>query len=288
MTVLGDGRGTLYPSQLPTFHREPAPEEFAERIRWFWIPRWDLLPGTASEQRLLPFPASNLVVEPGGVVLSGPATGFSSRRLEGRGWAVGALLRPAGVAGLGVDPSRLRDSATPFDAPDLHDRVSEAMERRIPDETAEAVARLEAVRACCAWAEARIAQPDEGGALANAMEDLISSDRSVLRVDHVAERLGLSTRGVQRLAQRYFGVAPLAIIRRYRLQEAAQRLRDDPSLTISRVAADLCYADHSHLTSDFRRVLGFTPDAYRRDPGHAGHSAGQSEDARLAHRGTDR
>jgi AraC-like DNA-binding protein len=29
------------------------------------------------------------------------------------------------------------------------------------------------------------------------------------------------------------------------------------------VAADLGYADHAHLTRDFRTVLGFTPSAYR-------------------------
>ena len=37
--------------------------------------------------------------------------------------------------------------------------------------------------------------------MANAMEDLIASDRTIVRVPQVAERLGISVRGVQRLAQ---------------------------------------------------------------------------------------
>ena len=53
------------------------------------------------------------------------------------------------------------------------------------------------------------------------------------------------------------------MIGRYRLQEAAQRLREDPSLTIAYVAAELDYADHAHLTADFRQVLGFSPSLYR-------------------------
>ena len=53
------------------------------------------------------------------------------------------------------------------------------------------------------------------------------------------------------------------MIRRYRLQEAAQRLREDPSVTVAQVAAELDYADHAHLTADFRRVLGFSPSQYR-------------------------
>jgi AraC-like DNA-binding protein len=99
-----------------------------------------------------------------------------------------------------------------------------------------------------------------GGAIA----DLISSDRSIIRVEQVADRLHISLRGVQRLARRYVGLPPLAMIRRYRLQEVAQRLREDPALTIAQTAAELGYADQAPLSSDFRRVFGFNPAEYRR------------------------
>jgi AraC-like DNA-binding protein len=98
------------------------------------------------------------------------------------------------------------------------------------------------------------------------MEEVVAGDRDIVRVEQLAERLGVGVRAVQRLAQRSVGLPPLTIIRRYRLQEAAQRLRDDTDVTIAQVAADLSFADHAHLTSDFRRVLGLTPTGYRRDP----------------------
>ena len=53
------------------------------------------------------------------------------------------------------------------------------------------------------------------------------------------------------------------MIRCYRLQEIAQRLREDSSVTVAQVAAELDYADHTHLTADFRRVLGLSPSQYR-------------------------
>lgn len=295
MSDLADRRGVLYPDRLPTFHRENAPSELCDRIRWFWIPRWRLAPGETSRQELLPFPASNLVVEPGGVSLSGPTTGISHRDLSGTGWAVGALLRPAGLASLTTAPQRLRDAETPFVSTELHRAVAEAMSGsgvRAGSEAGpeanealggtsgtvggtsavdqrEAVARGRAIHAFSAWAAEHLAPPDDGGALANAMEDLIASDRSIVRVGQVAAVLGVSTRGVQRLAHRYVGVTPLAMIRRYRLQEAAQRLRDDPSVTIAQIAADLGYSDHAHLSADFRTVLGRSPNSYRRGPGAA-------------------
>ena len=98
---------------------------------------------------------------------------------------------------------------------------------------------------------------------ANRMEDVVTSDRSILRVDQLARRLDLSIRSLQRLSERYIGLPPLAVIRRYRLQEAAQRLREDSSVTVAQVAVELDYADHAHLTADFRRVLGLSPSRYR-------------------------
>ncbi|TDT33916.1 AraC family transcriptional regulator [Naumannella halotolerans] len=261
MADLSDGRGVLYPARLPSFHREPAPQELRELIRWFWIPRWNLPAGRISRQELLPFPASNLVVQPENVILAGPTTGASHRDLRGRGWAVGVLLRPAGIAALHPDPRAIHDIEMPFDATELHQTVRAAM--RHDDET---TGRERAVGACTAWISAHLDPAGESGLLANAMEDLISADRTIVGVDQVAHRLGISIRAVQRLARRHVGLPPLTVIRRYRLQEAAQRLREDPFLTISQVAADLGYADHAHLTTDFRRVLGLTPNSYRRHP----------------------
>lgn len=261
MGRLGDRRGILYPARLPSFHREPAPAGLDGLVRWFWVPRWDLAPGRTSRQEVLPFPASNLVVGPAGVTVAGPTTRASHRDLRGTGWAVGALLRPAAVPSLGRDPGQLRDTEAPVAAPALHRAVTTAMADRDED-----AGRRAAVRAVAAWAVEHLAAPDENGLLANAFEELVAADRTVVRVEQAAERLGLSTRGLQRLTRAHIGLGPLAVIRRYRLQEAAELLREDPRLTVSRVAADLGYADHAHLTADFRAVLGLAPSAYRRDP----------------------
>jgi len=253
-----DGRGVLYPARLPTFHREPAPPALADRVRWFWVPRWRLPSGATSRQHLLAFPASNLVVGPDGVTLSGPTTRASHVDLQGEGWAVGALLRPAGTASLHPQPRRICDAEVPHEAPDLHRGVAAAM--RADDETA---GRQRAVEVFAAWVDGHLAPPDEGGLLANALEDLVAGDRTLVRVDQLARRLGASTRTVQRLSERYIGLPSLAVIRRYRLQEAAQRLREEPDVTVAQVAAELGYADHAHLSTDFRTALGLTPRGYR-------------------------
>lgn len=262
MTGTSDPRGILYPTRLPTFHRELAPAGLEAWVRWFWVPRWDLPPGRTSRQEVLAFPASNLVVEPDGLTLVGPTTRVSHRDLRGRGWAVGALLRPAGIASLCPDPAAIADTEVAFTAAELYHDVAAAMGQQ--DETA---GQQRAVVTYARWVSEHLAEPDEGGLQANAMEDLIATDRTITRVEQVARHLSISSRGVQRLAQRYVGLPPLAIIRRYRLQEAAARLREDSPVTIAQVAADLGYADQAHLAADFRRVLGYSPNTYRRESG---------------------
>lgn len=258
--MTGEWRGVLYPAALPSFHRLPAPEPLADLVRWFWIPEWDIEPGRSARQDVIAFPASNLVVEPDLVGLAGPTTRRSFRDLSGRGWAVGALLRPAAVPSFTDDPAALRDAYRTMDLPELHAAVTAAMAGDDPE-----ARRAGAVAAYCAWLIANIPTPDEPAQLANAMADLIDTDPAVLRVSDAARRLGISVRTMQRLANKYVGLPPAAMIRRRRLQEAALRLREEPGTDLAAVAADLGYADHAHLSRDFRDVLGFTPSSYHAD-----------------------
>jgi len=96
------------------------------------------------------------------------------------------------------------------------------------------------------------------------MAELIDSDPTVLKVEDAARQLHVSARTLQRLAHRYVGLPPSLMIRRRRLQEAAERLRTDPNTNLAVVAANLGYADHSHLANEFRSVLGLTLSSYRR------------------------
>ena len=255
---MGD-RGVLYPARLPSFTRLPSPAAARDLVSWFWIPEWDIGPGRVSRQHIIAFPGCNLVVEPAMTGLAGPSTRCSHRDLEGTGWSVGALLRPAAGPAFTADPASLRDRYAALDLPGLHARVrAEMTSGAAPDER-----RQRAAAQFSAWLAERVPPPGEEALLANAMAELIGTQPAVLRVGDAARALGVSVRTVQRLARAYVGVPPAAMIRRRRLQEAAQLLREQPDADIAQIAAQLGYADHAHLTADFRTVLGFTPSAYR-------------------------
>lgn len=252
-------RGVLFPTRMTTFARLDPPPAVADLVRWFWIPEWNLDPGRTSRQHLLAFPATNLVVEAGTAALSGPTTRASHRDLTGTGWAIGALLRPAAVPTVAPDPEGRRDRLAVVDHRDLVDAVTAAWDAAHPDDRHRSV-----VEAFTAWLTRTVPAPGDEALLANRLADLIETDETITRVEEVAAALHVSARTVQRLARSHIGLSPATMIRRRRLQAAAERVRTDPDADLASIAADLGYSDHAHLTREFRAQLGFTPTGYRR------------------------
>jgi AraC-like DNA-binding protein len=89
-------------------------------------------------------------------------------------------------------------------------------------------------------------------------------DRTIARVDDVTEMFGVTPRTLQRLFQRYVGVSPKWVLRRYRLHEAAAGLAREQHRPWADVAAELGYFDQSHFIRDFTAAIGMTPVAYAR------------------------
>lgn len=245
--------------------RLPPGPDAADLVRHYWIPQWEVPPGRTERQVVLGYPACNLVVEPDVITLSGPTTRVSYRDLTGNSWAVGALLRPAAAVPLLQAVSRAEAGHPVTAVGDLVDReliigddylratVTGAMrEGRIQ----QAVAALEEF-----LLRLRPAVTQDG-LLANRLQEVVELE-AVRRVEGLAARLALTSRSLQRLAREHVGVTPGAMIRRRRLQDAADEVRRQPDADLTEVALRHGYADHAHLTREFRRVLGFTPSQYR-------------------------
>lgn len=260
--MVAPSRGPLYPERLPRLLRVQPPAAIVRLVRWFWITNWELPSGQVSRQHLIAYPAFNLVIEPDLVGLYGPTTRASFRDLTGRGWAIGALLRPAAVRALVPDARQLAEQAVTLSEPGLRDAVAAAM----------SVGRTEVgVTQFSSWLEERVGEPSAEALMANRLAE-VAEVRGILRVADLAERLGVSQRTVERLARTHLGVTPSALIRRRRIQEAAERLRERPDLDLAALAAETGYADQAHLTHDFVRVLGLTPGSYRRSRAESAHT----------------
>lgn len=81
-----------------------------------------------------------------------------------------------------------------------------------------------------------------------------------VRVERVAERLGVTPRHLRRVFKENVGVGPKEFARTLRLQRALQSAAT--SKDWARIASHAGYYDQAHLIADFKHLIGLTPGAY--------------------------
>jgi AraC-like DNA-binding protein len=128
-----------------------------------------------------------------------------------------------------------------------------------PDVQARAAVLEQALHGVLAAADPRrIARARQVAEIAQIAE----ADRSVRHLRHLCAQTGLGARTLQRMFLQHAGVPPTWVLRRYRLLDAAEAVREGHPVEWAALAADLGYADQAHLIRDFRAATGQTPAAY--------------------------
>jgi AraC-like DNA-binding protein len=231
--------------------REAAPADLESVIDGFWLVRWDLGGRPPFQQEVLPYPCVNVAFEDGRFMVHGPCTSRFVARLSGAGWVLGVKFTPAGFARLArVQMRALVDRVLP-----LEDATGRAP--RPADNPASARAAMLEFLAPLAGGDATIAR-------VNALVARAQDDRSISRADDLARIARVSVRSLHRLFEQFVGVSPKWIVRRARVQEAADRVACGARVDWAATAQDLGYHDQAHLIRDFRAQIGSSPTAYAR------------------------
>lgn len=207
---------------------------------------------SGSTTLVLPDGCVDLIWRDGRLLVAGPDRGANPATVRPGGTILGLRLRP-GVAGavLGMPASEVLDGRFALDdvigveAANLADRIGEE-----GDETA--FTRLEALVS----SRVRDRRTDP---LVLAASRRLGFPGS--RVERLAEALGISERQLRRRFRAAVGYGPKTLDRVLRFRRFVSRA---PAVAsgeedLARLAADLGYADQSHLTRDCRRLSGLTP-----------------------------
>jgi AraC-like DNA-binding protein len=256
------GRGVLYPELLATKVRlsRPEPSEAVARfVENYWVVAWDLRGKASHESRILPHPTVHLVFEEPGPSVYGIVRGPFSRRIAGFGHVLGVRFRPGCFRPfLGHAVADLADRVVP--AADLFGPEVLATQQAVLGTRDDA----EMTRHAEEFLLARLPEPDPVADEVAEMVAVITADPTLVRVDAVADLLGVSVRRLQRLFAEYVGASPKWVLRRARLHEAAERASRGSRIDWSALAVELGYADQAHLTRDFTAAVGAPPAAYAR------------------------
>lgn len=249
----------------PPIHRYPPSGELAELIERFWIPVWSLT--EPSTQRTLQHPVGLIVVSNSYARCYGVVRGLSKVTLDGDGWAVGVMFKPAAATLVfGRPPADLVD--THFDLADLDTLDGPALSATILNAMADPTVESSHRVAIAAYerALAGFVPIDEPGRLINAVIGWLADHPEVTRVAEVAAAFDLTERSLQRLVLGRVGLTPKWLIQRRRLHEAVGRLKAG-RVALADLAAELGYADQAHFSNDFKAVTGVSPGHYQRDQG---------------------
>ena len=90
-------------------------------------------------------------------------------------------------------------------------------------------------------------------------------DPAINAVSDLAERIGTSSRSLERLSLRAFGFSPKLLLRRQRFLRSLAQFMLDPSLKWI-ATLDWQYVDQAHFVRDFKRFMGMSPSQYARMP----------------------
>ena len=257
-------------ARTATLNRYPAPEPLAGLVSQFWAVRWALPEGTEHHQQVLTHPCANISVgsteerpEIAEARVYGVAREINTRRLHHDGWTVAAMTRPGGIgAFLAASAQDLTgrvvgvDEAFGIDESELLTAMGAAGDevgqvRVLSDALAGVLERADPDRVADAHDVAGVAR-------------LAETDRGLRRVEQLAEAAGVGVRTLQRMFREYAGVSPTWVLRRYRLLDAAERVRDGRPVAWAELARELGFSDQAHLVREFRAALGQTPAAYAR------------------------
>jgi AraC-like DNA-binding protein len=177
-------------------------------------------------------------------------------RPAGRAWIFAVRFRPAGAAAFVRGAARgLASLSTPL--ADVWGRPGDELAERV------AATRDDAGRAALVEeALLRRLAPARSSELAASAADRIAAAQGCVRIDRLADGLGVGVRTLERAFDECVGISPKTLARIARFRHALGALAGPRRPEFAAVAHDCGYADQSHLVRDFREFAGEAPTRY--------------------------
>lgn len=257
-----DARGIIAPDiglahfRLDRYPPGAAAGRFADR---YWVSSWDLRGREPYTQRVFAHPVVNVVIVDGEATVHGVTTRIGTRTLAGAGRAVGIMFRPAGFRPfLGGSMAGIADRELPLA------EVIGPSAARLRDEVDAAATPAEAAAVADAFLAGLVPADRQPSEDTTVLAERAAADPGLVRVSGLAALAGLSPRQLQRRFADHVGISAKALIRRYRLYQAAERTRAQHQIDWAGLAAELGYSDQSHLTREFTALIGLPPERYAR------------------------
>ncbi|KAB2920050.1 MAG: AraC family transcriptional regulator [Bacteroidetes bacterium] len=257
-------RGVLHTAAVPPpgalARYLPSDPALAGIVEHYWSLRWSV--PEPLQREVLAHPSVHVTVEAGRSAVHGVVTKRFVRVIDGSGWVFGIKFRPGAFRPFIAAPvSSLNDRQVPLSELFGADGTAYESDVLAMEADEEKVHRAER------FLLERLPAADPSAALAAELAAAVAEDRSLMRVEELAARFGMSVRTVQRLCSSCIGVSPKWLIKRYRLHDAVEAMNRGGRVDLSQLALQLGYFDQAHFNNEFRSLTGRSPGEYLRTAG---------------------
>ena len=226
-------------------------------VEHYWVVSWDLHNEGPFTTELLPHPNVFIVFEKESSRIVGPMTGKFTRQLQGKGEIFGIKIKPGAFYAVINKPiSTITNCSIPLQkilGKEILTFEGQILSKRNDHEMIKIV---EGFLPKIFQAE------DPSSTFVNEITEFIKVNRAVIRVDDILGCFKISKSKLQRLFNQYVGVTPKWVIKRFRLHEAVEQLKNNKNLDLTRLALELGYFDQAHFIRDFKGLVGKPPGEY--------------------------
>jgi len=237
--------------------RRYLPEaELASLVEQFWLVDWDLRGQPAHIQQNLPDPNMHLVISKQSAKLMGPVSKKYRYTMQGQGRIIGVKFN-LGVLAKNLPCALDKALNIEFEAVEIF----KFKQQELIENTLNARSDKDAVALLSHELLNSVIQVEPSLTKVQTLVQQIKDNKEINRVELLAELSQTSVRSLQRLFKTYVGLSPKWLIRKYRLHHALEML-ENRQFSLAELAANLDYADQSHLIRDFSEFLDITPKQY--------------------------
>lgn len=258
-------------------YREALPSaEFSRFIRCFWSLKYRSPVGAADPETVLPDGCPEIVFNLSDRFRQMFSTGeeyqppalFAGQmrrpiniRPSGNVHLFGVRFQPAGAAPVLVSP--LNDFTDRI--VDLADAGARSAASEIADRIMSARTFSDRIRVFETFFGQKLSATGDIDETALRAAETIVVRRGQISIGSIAERLGSSSRRLERSFRRTVGIAPKTFARIIRFQSAVRALQAGSSQSLIDGALKFGYYDQSHMIREFRELSGTTPMAFLSD-----------------------
>jgi AraC-like DNA-binding protein len=225
-------------------------------VEQYWFVSWDLRQQPPHVQKNLPDPCVNLFFDEQGAKLLGAVSKVYTYKMQGVGHVFGIKFMPSGFCSYTKKP--MSSFAEQYSEPKT---VFQYWGDDVLDDIKLKTSLSDAIAVAEPLLLANITPATEKQQLTNAIVSFIKQSPHVTHVNQIAAHFEINVRALQRLFERYVGLSPKWVIRKYRLHEVLDNAENNKQDWLATSMA-LGYTDQAHFIKDFKDIIGVTPSSY--------------------------